>query len=410
MKIGILTYHAAYNFGANLQALSTFNYLKKQGNVPIMIDFSPIELEKAFDKLVPFEQANMHKLFLQKHFVLSNRCRNSQEVAREIIINNIEAIIIGSDAVVQHYSFLSRIKIIPSWKKLVIIRIDPIHYETNFPNPFWGDFLNYLDKRISVAFMSVSCQNTDYMMSTRSERRQINTMISKFSYISVRDKRTQDLFMHFSKGRYLPKITPDPVFAFNDNVINMPTKTEIRDKFKLPEKYILLSFNSSKTVSKPWVSTFESLAIQSGYQCVAFAMPEGIKFDNNLSIRVDIPLDPIDWYSIIKFSSAYVGEKMHPIIVALHNSVPFFSFDHYGILKLKLFLNQKASKTFQLLETAGFNDLRISIAKRFHFKAPTPQYVLEKIISFNKENCALFSNQMRDEYKTMMNELLNALN
>ncbi len=133
-------------------------------------------------------------------------------------------------------------------------------------------------------------------------------------------------------------------------------------------------------------------------------MPGGIGFKNDLKYNVDIPLDPLDWYSIIKYSSAYVGEKMHPIIVSLHNSVPFFSFDHYGILKFKIFLNQKASKIYQILEMADLLDYRHSIAKRFNYNAPVPEFVFEKIALFNKGKCILFADQMRVEYKTMMEE------
>ena len=114
MKIGILTYHAVYNFGANLQALSTFYYLKNNGHEPIIVDFFPEKLEGKFDKNVPAVQADAHKSFLKKHFVMTNRCRDAEGVAREIVLNNIEAVIIGSDAVIHvndtgiHIGFLLR--------------------------------------------------------------------------------------------------------------------------------------------------------------------------------------------------------------------------------------------------------------------------------------------------------------
>ena len=409
MKIGILTYHAVYNFGANLQALSTVSYLKKEGHEPIIIDFIPQDLEEAFDRTVPAEQASLHKSFVRKHFVLTNRCRNAEDIAREISANNIEAVIIGSDAVVQHYPILSRVQIILSRKRILIFRIDPIKYETNFPNPFWGEFIEYLVRMIPVAMMSVSCQNTDYKFFTGKEKRLISKMIEKICFITVRDDRTKELFKFVSNGTCVPNVTPDPVFAFNVNYLDLPGKEEVLKKFKLPDKYILLSFNSSKTVNKSWISSFESIAKQNEYECVAFAMPGGIKFDNNLEHKVDLPLDPLDWYSIIKYSSAYVGEKMHPLIVSLHNSVPFYSFDHYGILRFVLFLNQKASKIYHILERANLLDYRISIINKINYKAPSPEYVFEKISSFNEKKCTGFANQMRKEYNNMMSELIHKL-
>jgi hypothetical protein len=406
LRIGILTYHAVYNFGANLQALSTFSYLKNEGHEPIIIDFFPKPLEDAFDKSVPPEQANVHRLFLREHFTITKRCRNASEVAREIEYSGIEAVIIGSDAVLQHYPLFARIRINPSRKRIVTFKIEPVHYETNFPNPFWGEFIDYLDINIPVAMMSVSCQNTDYRLFTLREKRDINKMINKISYITVRDKRTKDLFRYISKGTCVPKVTPDPVFGLNDNVPDLTTKEHILKKFGLPDKYILLSFNSSKTVSKIWVSNFEIIARQNGYNCVAFAMPGGIKFENDLEYKIDIPLDPQDWYRIIKFSSAYIGEKMHPVIVSLLNNVPFFCFDHYGISRHKLFLNQKASKIYQLLEQAKLEDYRISTMNKIKYKPSSPEYVFEKINSFDRGQCYAFTNQMRNEYKAMMEELI----
>ncbi|MFZ4522772.1 MAG: polysaccharide pyruvyl transferase family protein [Bacteroidales bacterium] len=409
MKIGILTYHAVYNFGANLQALSTYSYLKNAGYNPVIIDFFPEKLEETFDKHVPVVQANAHKSYLLQHFILTKRCRNASDIAKEIIANNIEAIIIGSDAVVQHNPFLARIRINPSRKTILSLRIDPVCYETNYPNPFWGEFLEHLDNPIPVAMMSVSCQDTDYKLIIGGEKKGIGHNIEKLNFISVRDNRTQELFKHVSGGKCIPNVTPDPVFAFNDNILNLPDKNKILQKFKLPEKYFLLSFNSSRTVSKSWVVNFESIANQSGYQCVAFTMPGGIKFDNSLQHKIDIPIDPLDWYCLIKYSSAYIGEKMHPVIVALHNSVPFFCFDHYGILRFKLFQNQRASKIYQILEKANLQDYRISTIKKISYKAPTPEFVYEKIQSIKKDDLAKFADQMRNEYKIMMRNLMHEL-
>jgi polysaccharide pyruvyl transferase WcaK-like protein len=409
MKIGILTYHAAFNFGANLQALSTFSYLKYEGHDPIIIDFSPKELEEAFDKSVPMVQANAHKKYLQTNFVMTSRCRNAFEVAQEIDRNDIEAVIIGSDAVVQHYSKLARIHVNPSKKTLISVHVEPVKYETNFPNPFWGEFVQYVHRKIKIAMMSVSCQNTDYRLINRQERGAIYKMVERFHYISVRDQRTRSLFKHISGGRINPSITPDPVFAFNNNVRSIPTRDEILRKYNLPDKYILLSFNSSKTVSKNWVTTFEQLASEKDLSCVAFAMPGGIKFSNDLKYKINVPLDPIDWYCLIKYSSGYVGEKMHPIIVSLHNCVPFFCFDHYGILRAKIFLNQKASKIYHILDKANMLDYRIQIARRLTYKEPAPGRILSKIVNFDRQACSEFSTRMLYQYKTMMKTMLRAL-
>lgn len=48
MKIGLLAYHAARNFGAFLQLLSTVEYIKKQGDEPMVINWIPKDFSKDY--------------------------------------------------------------------------------------------------------------------------------------------------------------------------------------------------------------------------------------------------------------------------------------------------------------------------------------------------------------------------
>ena len=74
---------------------------------------------------------------------------------------------------------------------------------------------------------------------------------------------------------------------------------------------------------------------------------------HNKFLDLSFPISPIDWYYIIKYSQGYVGVLMHPIIVAIHNNIPFFSFDHYGVSKFLFFANKATSKIYHILSQAG---------------------------------------------------------
>lgn len=54
MNIGILTYYRVANFGANLQAVSTYYYLKNNGYNPLFILYESDDTVKNFQK----KQAN----------------------------------------------------------------------------------------------------------------------------------------------------------------------------------------------------------------------------------------------------------------------------------------------------------------------------------------------------------------
>src|SRR6056297_1955798 len=108
MKIGILTYHFVYNFGANLQVYSTFNYLKKQGYSPLVINYIPEDLEEGYTKSNHPEQILAHKTFISENLECSEICRSEKDIAKTIEKNDIKSVIVGSDAVLKLKPFLSR--------------------------------------------------------------------------------------------------------------------------------------------------------------------------------------------------------------------------------------------------------------------------------------------------------------
>ncbi|MBN1186533.1 MAG: polysaccharide pyruvyl transferase family protein [Bacteroidales bacterium] len=400
MRIGILTYHSVYNFGANLQTLSTVEYLKKKGIEPIVINWIPLALEDYYNKNTSPEQIKIHKEFINTYLPISKLCRTDDDIVDVIEKNGIDGIIVGSDAVVQHVPFLSRIRF-PSRKILSIIKPTS---DKLYPNPFWGSYLSKLKKIIPVVMMSVSCQNTDYRKIFGKERKQIFRSINMFKFISVRDTWTQNMIHYLTYSTQTPEITPDPVFAFNQNAQELLlSRHEILIKYNLPENYLLLSFKRFPIIKKDWVETLKKLANKKGYSVVGLPMPQGINdlgFDRNISL----PLSPLDWFALIKYSSAYIGHNMHPIIVSIHNNIPFFSVDYYGILKYRTLVNKRSSKIYDLLTKSGFGDNMYNVLGFFK-KGVSPQLVMERISEFKSTKCKEVSDTKYLEYTRMMKKI-----
>ena len=350
MKIGILTYHAACNFGANLQVLSTVEYLKNAGHDPYVIDWYSEELEKFYRASTPEQQYNCHVEYRKMYLPLTKRCFNEKDVANVIDEMGIEAVIVGSDAVAQHHPLKSRRKFAPRLMKFTVY--EPTK-DRMFPNCFWGSFVQYLKHPIPLAMMSGSSQNSDYKLMTEDEQIAINKSTENFKYISTRDTWTSNMFSYITQGRVIPPVTPDPVFAFNYNVNNQPTKNAILKKYNLPERYYLVSFHNSRTVSKEWLTELKDKAKAIDIECVALAFPQGMEFEHPFNLSIDIPLSPMDWYCLIKYSEGYIGHNMHPIVVSLHNAVPCYSFDNYGVVKYRYFVNDKSSKIYHILSVFG---------------------------------------------------------
>lgn len=405
MKIGILAYHSACNYGANLQVLSTVGYLKRTGHQPIVINYEADDFIRFYKRITPAETYNAFYEFRHNNMPISKHCHTEEKLANMIDSLQLDAIIIGSDAIAQHHPFLSRIK----FPTRTIFSVEKMTSDRYFPNPFWGTFSNYLKKQIPIAILSASSQDSNYNMFLPSLKKQMWERLQQFSYVSARDKWTKDMYKSIANGQLEVEVTPDPVFSFNPNCDDIvPTKQELQQKYNLPKKYFLLSFLNSTTVSLEWQQEFQELAEQKGISCIALPFPQGMKFKHCLKHEIPSPLMPLDWYALIKYSQGYVGHNMHPIVVSLHNANPFFAFDNYGMKKLNGFYsNDYSSKIKHILTLAGLNDWRVSCLRR-SFIPPKPEYVLDKVLNFDKDKALSFSKSYLQKYETMMSNILKS--
>lgn len=398
MKVGILTYHFVSNFGANLQTLSTYKYIENAGHTPIIINWIPEDLEQYYLSNVCDSQNKAHHEFASKHYKnITKICRTSKDIANEIDAFEIDMVIIGSDAVFTYIPKLSRIHLC----RRGIIYVKPC-IDSDFPNPFWGDFVHYTKRHVKVAVMSASAQNTEYKkIIGRKQKKEFAKAIKSFDYLSVRDVWTQDMLKYLTYGDVCPTITPDPVFAFQYNV--EPEKSNyIRKKLNIDGPYAIVSL-TGKYVNEAWLQELEVLFSNSGITLIG--LPQTNKpFAPILRNNLSFPLDPLEWYNLIRESVGYIGELMHPVLVSLHNSVPVYVFDKYGFKKNGKF-DKCSSKTYQIMSRFGlvsnyYNSLS-------HSSFPKPLTVYESIISFDSEQCSSFAKIRLDEYKEMMTNIFS---
>lgn len=404
-NIGILTYHCIPNFGAQLQVLSTVGYLRRYGYNPVVLNWFPKDLEEYYRNRVPNEQYECQYDFSQNQMPVSRLCRTQEELAVEISRLSLDGIIIGSDALFDY--------IPESWRYNISLRRFkkmPIFVTSNhrLPNPFWGSFNDFLKESIPFVGFSISSQNMPYRNLNKKEIRELKRLLLQFRYLTVRDRWTKDSVKYIS-GREV-SITPDPVFSFNDNLGDEITKQEICEKFKLPDNYILVSF-LNPLLSDDFVNNIIGLLeSKTCSKCVSFPMPDILRrFKTEYCIKQ--PLNPKDWYYLIKYSNGYIGERMHPIIVSLHNSVPFYCFDQYGakvviIPRIWSVFKPKSSKIYDILDRAGFLDNMCFFSKIHNL---TPERVVEKFLAFDRGKCERFSKQMLEEYNKGMDRMLTEL-
>ncbi len=398
MKVGILTYHWVSNFGANLQALSTYKFIERTGNQPVIINWIPDDVKRNYVYRVSREQNAIHEEFAKKHFTSITRiCHNSNDIAQVIDEENLDIVVIGSDAVFTYKPLRSRIVLCRSGLRY----FKPLS-DNDFPNPFWGDFLDMVKHPIKIASLSASAQNTPfYQITSKKKKKHFQSYLERFSFLTVRDIWTREMIEYLTNNTISPTITPDPMFGFNYNV--KPTDDLVITKLIGKDvPYAILSITTPLLDDK-WAIELEKEFSNVGITLIGLAQTNK-RFKSPLKNNVTLPLDPMDWYNLIKFSKGYIGELMHPVLVALHNSVPVFAIDLYGFKKDNK-LDEKSSKTFQIMQRFGLLD---NYYHRLLGKGtPTPKYVLNQVLSFDREKCAQMSKVLYLEYKSMMNKVLS---
>lgn len=397
MNIGILTYHWVSNFGANLQTLSTYKYIENAGHKPIIINWIPDDLKNIYEQKVPQEQSQMHVDFGKEYYKnITAICKNKYDVAAAIDLNEIDLVIIGSDAVFSYTPILSRFRVC----RRGLWYFKPIS-DFDCPNPFWADFYPLVKRKVKVVAMSASAQNTPYRKIVLPfERNRFIDAIRHFSYISVRDIWTSQMLNYIQGTNIHYPITPDPVFAFEQNV-HPENRNIAKDYLSIDSPYVILSVTKSIT-NIGWIKSLEQLFSEKGI--ILIGLPQtNIEYNSILKFNMPFPLPPIDWYNFIKNSQGYIGELMHPILVSLHNSVPIFSVDLYGFRKGG-HLIPESSKTYQIIQT--FNLLQNYYSCKDSRELPSPEYVFTQITHFNREECRKMSSMMYDRYNEMMNNII----
>ena len=105
MKVGILTFHSSYNFGANLQTLSVQEMLRARGCCPIVIDYrDPWRTEMYHSRVSP-TQVQVHEQFIAKYLNTSPRFSSNEEV-QQYCNDTLDVVLVGSDQV---------FRLLPKW-------------------------------------------------------------------------------------------------------------------------------------------------------------------------------------------------------------------------------------------------------------------------------------------------------
>lgn len=204
-KIGILTFHNAYNYGAILQAFATQEIVKLLGYDVEVIDYHNLAIDKNYEKrkfhirAIPKRQFYKLPLYILEKYFYRKRRKAFQRFISEHInlskstyfqgehldLKGYDLILIGSDQV---------------WNKKHTGGLDDV---------YWGKFSAYKSK---IVAWSVCMNDMDL---NESEKSFVTDHLKNFDFISVRETSLQSFISNF---------TDKPIFNTLDPTIILSPK------------------------------------------------------------------------------------------------------------------------------------------------------------------------------------------
>lgn len=329
MRIGILTYHRAKNYGAFLQSFALCSRLNQEKDMEAeIIDFhmdKEIEVYKLNSSLKhiiahPANYLFMNNLYdsftealrLQK---LSNAYLHSNKITDFIkfVDYKYDVIIAGSDEI---------------WK---------INGVRGFPTPYWLPGNLHCKK---VSYAASSCTNY-YELNTNVSRK-IKELLTDFSLISVRDQITYDQISQIMGDTNKIILSPDPTFIYSWNISKDKGKQIFSNNCRInKKKKIALVMTEDMVIAQKIRKHFSKK-----YNLVSVFHPH--KGYINIA-----HLNPFDWINAIAASDFVFTSYFHATCFSIIANVPFMAVGTKNkINKIKDILN-RSGNNYRYLELSN---------------------------------------------------------
>lgn len=280
MKIGILTYHHTTNYGATLQTLALFQFLKSAGHEVYVIDYRPLSAKLAYFKANYVSKQlinNIGKVMRFEKFLKENvnllPLKTQDLKGLEEASTQLDALVCGSDEIWNIDSF------------------------RGFDKSYFLDFgrkdLLRISYAASVGHAQISSENINV----------IGNLLENFQTILVRDSKTQKIVN--SRQSIKSSVVLDPTFLYD-------FESDIK-KEDVAENYLLIYGVLDRN---------ELIKIRE------FANKQGLKvysvgYKNNTVDKNFISVDPQEWLKLYRNSSAIVTNFYHGLLFSLILKKPY---------------------------------------------------------------------------------------
>ena len=341
MKIGILTYQRAHNYGALLQAYALKTYLKSLGHQTEVIDYWPEYHDEDY-KLIPYfkprsflgkikailllflgynriiKRANGYKKFMSKHLNLTVNPKYSNE--QEMSEIEYDVVVYGSDQI---------------WRK------SNYPFFKGFSDLFFGDSLKKVNKKItyaaSMGIIDVDNQDKDYL----------KRKLKNFDSISVREEELKLLVDEIKEDNV--SLVLDPVFLLaKEEWVELNTSAIPLSQ----DKYI---FFYQLMPSKDSIDFVQRLKEFYGYKVIEIrGRVEPLLFGN----RYHQTASPFDFLSLLQNAEIVVSTSFHGVAFSLIFEKQFYA----------LGMEKNSGRVQSLLNKLNISERLITTTNQLNFE------------------------------------------
>ena len=330
MKVGILTYHRAENYGALLQAYALSSFLKKQGFEVGFVDYWPNYHEDYF-RIFPrirFKKGGFaSKLICLYQTMVWGAIRyKRKQVMKSFMINYLG---------LPDKAKYSNDKDVCKEFDIVVYGSDQIWRQQNLPGKRGLDYWYFGSSNIEARKISYAGSMGPSCLSEE-EKKSITKMLSNFEAISVRETSLRDFFDTLGLKT---SVVVDPVFLLNkDEWLQLAQKYD--NHHKVYNSYILF-YNLLNTVeSEHFV---EELSRMYSLPIIEITKKYGIKY---LGKRYFHTVSVIDFLSLIYNSDYVVSNSFHGVALSVIFEKQFYSVG----------MGNKSGRVESLLSTLNIGD------------------------------------------------------
>ena len=222
MKIGILTFHNAYNYGAVLQAYALQTFLKQKGYNVQFIDYRNANVEKDY-VLFKRKQILRKNVFYAAKYCINETYRyiKFKSFHKNVVsILNISSPIQGTDDIKSMNYDVILIGSDQLWNTKITDGYDSF---------YWGFFPAGTSRKVITYAI---CMNVELL--TDKDKEIIKRGLNNFSYLSVRESNLRNILESLSKKNIYMSV--DPTFLLD----RVSWKEVIEHNHSLPTKYVLV--------------------------------------------------------------------------------------------------------------------------------------------------------------------------